>query len=524
MARHSFPARLLFLVFAVIVLIAPAPAFAQITPQGVEKLQSLFADIIARYASAAKSSGAELITEGDILVEPGDFYYAVTLPHVSVKQKDGSTTEIGMISANVIPGEKPDQWKMTVALPTPLTHRNPEGTITLIAGIGSQNFAGIWHEKFGTFIKINAQYKDIAIDQPLEQTRAAIPSASLTYDLTENAEGRWSGPADFKMSDFRMMFDKDKSEAHIGSLSVTSAIKDYALDSAQNYQAQIEALTESYEAGDAPSDSTAHLLGVYNMVFDFLGKAWDGFGFSMTMTDFSLTRPPSPGTPEGRIIISNAGFGFDMDGFRSGIVRMGLAVNYDGFLMTPTTPDYNPATPGHVEARLNIGNLPYAEMVDLGRGALQGTLQNPQAGKLAGLQAMMMLPQILTTAQTTATLNTMTFGNAQYDVLANGAMTANLKAVSGATGKARAEVSGMERLTELLKTSAENPGVDAAQKKTMQDTLATLAVVQMIGQMEKNSAGKDVRVYNFELNEQGQALLNGTDMQMLFNSVKGSQD
>ena len=45
----------------------------------------------------------------------------------------------------------------------------------------------------------------------------------------------------------------------------------------------------------------------------------------------------------------------------------------------------------------------------------------------------------------------------------------------------------------------------------------------MAGQMGKDGKGRDVRTYDFQLNEQGQALLNGSDLQMIMQSVQGTK-
>ena len=57
---------------------------------------------------------------------------------------------------------------------------------------------------------------------------------------------------------------------------------------------------------------------------------------------------------------------------------------------------------------------------------------------------------------------------------------------------------------------------DSEESKTkLQSTLSTLGILQLAGQQGKDAQGNPVRLYDFELNKQGQILLNGTDMALL---------
>ncbi|MCB9991009.1 MAG: hypothetical protein H6867_06475 [Rhodospirillales bacterium] len=514
------PIKTVFLTFTALFFLLNTPANAAINAQDAEKLKGIFQELLTEYSTVAKDSEAELIAEGEILVEPNDFYYAATLPHLTLKYDDGSKLEVGMLALNVMPGDTPEQWKMTLAIPTPLVFYDGNGARAITTNIGSQNFAGVWHEPLKNFLKINAQYKDVEINGNLDNFKLSAPNVVITSSLDQSKDGLWSGPANMMVSDLKIDAGNG-GYAAVKDIALTSAITDYSLDAAINYQEQINALSESYDSGDNPSGSSSHILGIYNMIFGFLGEGLDGFSVGVTMKGFEIGKPENSATPAETVKIGNTGLAFGMEGFRSGSVNMSLKTGYHDFALTPLNEDYSKATPNNVDIDLSVNNLPYKEIVNLGRNSISMATQgSPEAGKLAGLQAIMTLPQLLTQAQTSLALKNTAFGNTHYNVKINGDMTANLKAVTGATGKARTEVAGLENLIQALQQSSTNPDLDATKKQSLQKTLSMLAVLQMAGQMDKDDKGQDIRVYNLELNEQGQALLNGTDLQMVMQAGK----
>lgn len=518
MARPFTPLSACLTAFTIFCIFFTVPAAAQTNEEGVQRLESIFTELLTQYEEATKSNGATFVKEGKILVEPSDSYYAVTLPHISIKLQDGSYTEIGMIAFNAVPGDTAEQWKMTIAIPTPIIHYDSANTPVVTADIGKQSFAGIWHEEFKNFVKMNAHYTDINIKHHSEQTRIVIPDIKMLYDLAENDQGLWSGPADFMVSDLQIYFDRDGSTASIKEVTMKSVMKDYSIEAALEYQEQINALLESYEGGDTESISGTHIMGLYNMVFDFMSKAWDGFDFSMGMKDFVLTRPPIPGSPPGLMKIGNSHFGFAMNGFRDGAVDLGFKMAYDGFVFEPMDETTSQSVPDHFNIDLSINSLPYGEIVDLGRSSIQSTMDSPQAAQMVGLQAIVMLPQLLTRAQTNLALKDTSIGNEYYNLAAEAMFTANLDAVLGATGSAKTEIYGIDNLINSLTAAVTNPDIDQKKKQSIQQTLGMLSIVKMVGQMSKNAAGQDVRSYNFELNEQGKTMLNGTDLQVLMQS------
>ena len=152
--RLSFPRPITAAAILLAALGVASPARAQTSDGDVQKLEGIFTQLLEQYKALTEANGAELVEEGNILVEPSDHYYAITLPHLTVQQKDGAYTDIGMIAVNALPGDAAGQWKMTMAVPTPIIHYDSKKNPVVSVNIGQQNFAGVWYEKFRNFIRM----------------------------------------------------------------------------------------------------------------------------------------------------------------------------------------------------------------------------------------------------------------------------------------------------------------------------------------------------------------------------------
>lgn len=514
-----------FFVFALSLLLSfSAFAKAAIDQEGAKRLQSVFETMIASYEDAAKSNGATLVSQGKVMVEVGDAYYAVTLPDLSVRQPDGSHTDIGMISINALPGEKQGQWKMTMALPMPIIHYDGESRPVVTIKTGGQNFGGLWDESIRSFIKIDSRYKNINIRQHKDMVTVTLPDTRFTTDMKQGDDGLWSGPGLITISGLNMASERNGAAMRIGEVNMRSSVMDYSFQAMLDYQEKLAALAENYEeSADEVNMSGSHVVALYNLVSDFMQKAWSGYDFSLSMNDFLLKVPARNGVPARQLNLGNGQFGFGMDGFRTGSVGMGFVFGYGGLQFAPANGAYASMMPDHMNFDLRIDKLPYREIAELGRTSVQGLVNAPQAGALIGVNAAMLLPQLLTKAQTTMVLKDTAIGNQKYDISSHAAMTANLNAAMGMTGTAKTDIYGLDYLIEGLSAIAADPDTPEEKMPGLQKAVTSLMVLKMAGQMGKDGKGRDIRSYVFELNEQGQAMLNGTDMKTLMQSVQGAK-
>src|SRR5690606_28618936 len=173
------------------------PAHAQtaaINAEGAQKLKTLFETMLANQRATSRPENGRLEYEGEVLVEQASTYYAVTLPHARIVYPDGARLDIGMVSVNAAPHDLPGQWKMAVAVPTPMVMTNAEKNQTIKINIGAQKASGIWDEELEHFAKLDAQYKNVTIENPGTGFSMQIPESQILYDFAKGPDGFWSGP------------------------------------------------------------------------------------------------------------------------------------------------------------------------------------------------------------------------------------------------------------------------------------------------------------------------------------------
>lgn len=508
------PIRPSFILFALFTFVISFSVYAQNKDPNIDRLEKTFRGILERQAEEAELQDSTLVMEGDVMVEDADTYYAVTLPHLSLEYEDGSRFEIGIIAVNAIPADD-GMIKMTVALPTPMTLKEPDGGAAVKIEIGSQNLSGIWHEKMNSFTKLKAQYKDITVRAMKDGEKFIIPDTQTVINLEQNDNGNWTGPIKLDVRDAEIISKAGENVGRFGHIALNSRVIDYSLDTAMKYEENLRALMESYESGDSPSISGQHMSAVYSLVTDVMMNAWDGFETTISVEDIELFTPAKEDAPAEHIKLDKGGFSFDMTGFRDNSVTMRTAFHYDGLDIQPPPEDFSDATPSRMNFDFNIANVPFKEIVDLGKTSIEAGAQNPQMAQMIGLQAMMSIPQLITQAGTKLTIDNSYAGNDIYNILVNGAVTADLKAAFGATGESTVEVFGLDKLIEIYKSRLDDPALTEEEKKVVQENIQKITVLKTVGQQAENEEGQPVRIYKFTLDEKGQTMLNGSNVQDL---------
>jgi hypothetical protein len=463
-----------------------------------------------------KVSQQELRAEGPLTVEPAGKYYAVTMPHLSLHEPDGSYTDFGIFAINAIPGDKPGEWKITVATPTPITGYNAAKKPELRITLGGQSFNGIWNEKNVSLSKLDAEYKNIVVEQPLEGYTMKTPKATLSYNLTPGPNGKTlSGPARYELTNIEVAKAGETAVSKIGRIVMDMNIRDYDPAKAREYQKKIAALsaTAKKSADGKIPDEQAH--GIITSLFDFMATAWDGFDSKITATDIDLSRPAKAGEPAGRLQLKQVSSAFGLDGFRSNSVTMRVAFGYDALAFAPAPVGFTETVPSRINFDVTFNKIPFRELTDAANKAMQSAGDTPESKRAAGLQAASVIPQLLTAAGAYAQITQSFIANNTYNATIDGKANANLKALMGADGKARIEVAGLDQLMTYLQTAIKDPKTDAAAKAQMQKTMLSLTVFQGFGQQGKNTAGQATRIYDVELNEQGKIMLNGMDLSAL---------
>ncbi len=487
----------------------------EITEEGANELKQLFSQMMEIQKSSASLGQGVMKLEGETQVELADGYYAVTLPHISFVNPAGGIFDVGIISINAVPSEKPDLWKMSIAIPSPMTGYDVTGNPVVTFDIGKQRMSGVWHKELSNFVKLDAAYENVVLHAGPENDGFMIPSIAVTYDLEESAPDYWSGPVNISLNEMKLAADgKDIMSA--AKISIQSQITGLSVKAINDYKEKLAAIGESVEElepGEAASSE--HVVGMYNLVFDFFGTAWDGVTSDFVIEGLEVSAPAEAESPERKIKIGKAGFGVDLTGFRDNRVTFGYRIAYDGLEVTTPMAETQEFIPTNITVDFKIKEIPFKELSELGKSTLRSSLESPEMAKRSGMQAVMTIPQILSQTGTYLKINDVSVKGPEYSLTMDGTVNALAKAAFGLMADATGKVYGLDKMVAELTAKLNDPNTGEKERKLIQENIQALAVAQLMGRQEKDEQGRDVRVYDFNVNEQGVMTLNGVDMSAL---------
>ena len=480
---------------------------AAINAEGGARLKGIISDYLDFQKSFIALKGqAKLQLDGEVTVEPLDDYYAVTLPHASLLYNNGIKFEIGIISINASPHDQPGRWKMSVAIPTPMVgFDDRKQQVTRIA-LGAQRFVGIWDEKMENFMKLDASYKDVTIENASPSYKVSIPELQVRVDLTDDGKGFWNGPAFISLANPRLNLVTGDAAISAGEVKAHFNLKQYNPGSVKTYRQQLVALAQSN--APAPQVSGSHALGIYNMITELLMNSGDGFTSQYSVTDFHLLKST------GQDISLKTGFiGFDVTGFMADKVRLGTRVGYRDFVMNPAPPGYKDVQPKDVNIDIVMENLPFKAISELGKNTVQGAIAQPAMAKLTGLTFLLKLPAILAQGGAHMTIKDNFVSNDEYKFELNGTARADISAVNSATAEANGVFHGLDKLLATTQALGSKQDTEEARNfRKLSSTLETLKNVARVETIQTPTGNQFVHIFDFVMNPQGQMLLNGKDI------------
>lgn len=511
--RHNFAVLVLALAF---MAAAPSLMAAPLDSNG-ERLRKIFQTLLEDQKNYAQESGAiALVYEGELTVEKVEKYYAVTLPSIKIKGENGRLVDIGMFSVNAAPHEKnPKLWKMTIAAPTPVLFYDEKGKPDAELHIGAQNFSGIWHEDYAAFIKMNAGYKDIKLTGGKDKGSAFVPMVNISFDLNEDKEGRWSGPAAISFEDINMVSNTGSS-LKIKNLKMKEFLDRIKLDLGREIEHAL--------ALQAPEETESAVL---DRLVEILGTAANGFRLSYELNDLVLTSPDLSEIQQGpeKTTLSKALFDLDMKGFLENDVSLNLKLGSEDFVTESMPAQLEGIFPENFALDLAIEHIPFKDIIATGVSTSRG-LATPTAAKApetsqnealsnAALPALFELPVLLSQAGTKLTLKK-AFGNDAYDFTLDGTAMADSGAVNKVTAQARLAVRGFEELLQKLSahTVPNSPlAANPMQAVMLQSGMGILQKLKEIAKIEtEKDSGAPVHVFDLSIDPAGTILINGSDL------------
>ena len=485
-----------------------APAGAQELDAKGALLKSQIGEILKARQDALKLSGGELKMQGDIAVEKAGGYYAVTLPHLTAQQEDGNKVEIGMIALNAVPGKEDGEWKISVALPTPILWMDKDGKKQKQLRFGKQKFSGNWSPALRNFSQLDALYQDVEIDYIDEPEALRLGSLGLTSDLKADKDDLWSGPVRIFLSDLKIG-EKDKAPSFkADKINIALGLNGFSPDKYKNVREKIDAYTENSGPEDLIGMGGDERAAFFDMIVELIKSSGKAFTLSLGAENlFSEHKAHTTKVDKGILTLAFTDLDSDKMSFK-------LSQQAQTISLKNGTEDVSGLTPKDMKVNINLENVPMDGLLGLLRSNLSvsGT-DNQTARQLARIQTMMLLPQLFSQAGSTVSIQDTSLKNHLYDADAYGQIKANEAAALGMAGEFTISLAGLD---EMIKTMKENKkSVDIARQLLADKTIQRLTLLSALGQESKTQDGKPARLYKFEIKESGEVLLNGTDFSVL---------
>lgn len=503
------PRQFLLFFFFLCAFQLPAASFAStLKPEDAGKLKSIFETLLAYQKDATRPGGSKFEYDGNVMVEEAGSYFAVTLPHARIVYPDGSKLDIGMVSINASPHTQDGQWKMAVAIPTPIILLDPQQKQATRINIGAQKAVGIWDENLENFAKLDGQYNNVTIENPSTGFKAALPETRIIYDFTKDAAGQWSGPGTVSIKNITADIP-GQGNFKIADTKADFAVNQYDPAVLKQYRQFLTTFLKDTQAqaqnGATPSPDQTTALA--DKLSDLLLNSSDAFKGDYSLSGLEITRPASGTTPSQTLKISKAFFGMGASGMKSGNASVGIRFGFNDFFSNPVPSGYEGVLPSASNIDIALANVPLKQLAEVTKNTIQGSLAQPEMAQLAGFSLLMKAPALLSQAGTYMDIKDNFIGNDQYRFYMNGKAKADISAVNNITADVQGGFKGLDELLSKINKIAADPKHPAAESaKGLSGTLETLKTYGKKAPPEPD--GKSAYTYHFVMDPKGQILLN----------------
>lgn len=487
----------------------PVMAKAPINDEGAAKVKALVQSMLDQQSEMHTSEYSKFITEGEIKVEQAKSYYAVTLPDITVvsqSEKNDKTkkliTKIGIIGMNVIPTNNAKEWKMTVAIPTPIKYLDENKQTLMQMDIGQQQMVGTWNEDLNTYSKINGQYRQIVLhnNDSEKKIQINIDEFSIKSNSKQGANNLWSGPSDIQFSNLTVTTPKtpeDKPALSIGNIKIIGSMKDYAPELQGSLQKTFSAL----------GNKTITDPKEYTNIFPLLLNLVDSVAFKMSLKDLKISPNTNTLTQE-PLELKEAFFGFGIHGLKTKMFSNNFSFGWHGLSGSENQQDDSNTIPTTMSFSFALDKLPLEPLINMGAQLANSGANKDNIAQMAMMNAMMTLPQKLSEAGTKVSIKDTVIKHPHYRFNFDGHLKADQASVIGVNGEATVKAVGIENVITLLETQRIEASED--RKVKIDKMITQLKTLQKFVKDDPN--GSDLKTATFTLDNQGQTLVNGVNI------------
>jgi hypothetical protein len=426
---------------------------------------------------------------GPVKVDAEGERYIVHLPPSSVTDESGTRIEIGTIRLDVEPAAD-GAYKVAAFLPANIPMLDDDDNHMADLTIGNQRFEGVWSAATENFLSIDADFRSLAFRFLDDSAKIDLNSLIVRQNLEQNSPGRWSGPSSLSLGKLMLNGPGGISILKIDKLNLASAVESIELAQQSRLNREFGTL-ESMNIDSA--ESAAEIKRQLRLLYDLLG------GVSIDLQANGITaHDPDSGID---VAIADLSTSLGVTGLRDGRSSVGFGYHHAGFALTPY-PTGAEFTPEEVDISLEIAGLPndglWRALIDYVNTAQKSG--EHAAGKQAGTKVF----ELLAKAGSRLKVTQSRFESQAFASSLEGIAVLDGKAPFSSTGEAHIVLRGFESAVKAL-------GADKQTAETRQ-VLAMLSMLQVLGQIGRDEAGREVRTYDVRLPPDGNVTLNGADM------------
>lgn len=485
-----------FIILTALCLVyAPFANAATVNDAGEKQLKSIFTKMIEKRRNALEERGGKLETDGDIVIEQTDTYYAVTMPAMTVTNEDGMIGKIGLVAINATPMDKADDWKMSVAIPTPILYEDKEGNPVMRLDIGAQEMGGIWNGRLENFSKLAAKYSDIKFSHSKKQEVLNINQFNVSVDLKETKEDYWTGPTKMSLQNVSITDNADNKLIELGEARILIAFENF---SPKKRAEILDSLAKQSEGSEDTSISLPALV---------MGSIGDSFSLEGVLKNLTVSGKNNKKLGDKGLSLNSGTFAVSMNDLNKDTIKQGFKFSFNGL----ENEKNGELAPTDMNINIKMDNVPLKELLGLAEKIIPKDGDKTGAKQVAAMQTMLTAPKILADAGTTISLINTKYGNNLYAASLNGKLTANQSSMFGTTGEVIFTMKGLEKLLSALKGKTDH-------KKTV----ARLKAIQKIC-AKQGDGDEQQNICHFKLDESAKLTVNGQDMKVLLQAITGEE-
>ncbi len=467
-----------------------------------ERIRAAIEDALGGFQFPAQWQGAVTVKEVD-----GAFH--IVIPGLTfggglkLEGKKAIVLDVGDVEIVAEPLAD-GHYRAELTLPAAMHVRDASGAVVGSIAIGRQRFEAVWAPEFAMALRLDAAYEDISIADAGGQTLMTLGAVVATMAFDETAPGEWSGPSVARVSDLRFANPDGPERLTMESLEISAFGEGMRLAEQARFTRDLNAVTIGMEQGGAETADLHEMLRVLETMPRLFSSVWTA------LTVNNVAAVDKSGSPA--FSLEQFGYRFSVNGLDEERSSVEFDFEYTG-LELPALVGVSPElVPRHIAVEIAAAGLPNQALWAAAVEAMKTSVE--MSPEHAGTVIADRLPAAFLEAASELTLRRLAVDASGFGVAAEGTLKADPGAAYSVVARLDCTVRGFDRLVASLAREPSGAGANAA---------PFLTLIQALGVPELDETGTSVWRYRVELTSEGAMLLNGNDLNSIFDAFSGQQ-